>query len=301
MKSSPRISIITPNFNNANFIEQTILSVINQGYPNLEYIVVDGASTDGSLEIIEKYKDSISCIISEPDNGHAEALNKGFKKATGDILAWINSDDLYPSWSFSVVSEIFSSHKDVHWISGMPASWDERSNLIYISPAQKYINIYNYMLDDFMWIQQESVFFTKSLWDRSGAFINEDYQLAIDTELWARFFLLEDLWNVKTILGGYRKHSGNRATLYFENVIEESHKAIGNMIKSIDQEKLVTAQKIRKAIHYKSMLNKIPIPLDWSRIINTKYSDELQMASHKTIRNRDGKGWLKGSVDFLIP
>ena len=174
MRSPPRISIVTPNFNNANFIEQTILSVLSQGYSDLEYIVVDGASTDGSVEIIEKYKDSISCIISEPDRGHADALNKGFAKATGDILAWINSDDIYPPWSFSVVSEIFSTHQDIHWITGVPASWDKHSNLIYISPEPKYINIYNYLLGNFTWIQQESVFFTKSLWDKSGAFINGD-------------------------------------------------------------------------------------------------------------------------------
>jgi len=301
MRSPPRISIVTPNFNNANFIEQTILSVLNQGYPDLEYIVIDGASTDGSLEIIEKYKDSISCIISEPDSGHADALNKGFEKATGDILAWINSDDLYPPWSFSVVSEIFSAHEDVHWITGIPASWDKNSNLIYISPERKYINIYNYILGNFTWIQQESVFFTKSLWDRSGAFIDKKYQLSIDTELWTRFFLHEELWNVKTILGGYRKHSGNRATQYYDDVIEESHKALGKMLKSIDQEKIDTAQKIRKAILYKSRLAKIPIPLDWSRIFNYLYRYELKMAKHKTIRNRNGKEWVKGSVDYLMP
>jgi len=301
MRPHPRISIVTPNFNNADFIEQTILSVINQGYSDLEYIVVDGASTDGSLEIIEKYRDSISCIISEPDSGHADALNKGFKKATGDILAWINSDDLYPPWSFSVVSEIFSAHNDVHWITGIPALWDKYSNLIYIPSERKHINIYNYMLGNFTWIQQESVFFTRSLWDKSGAFIDESYKLSIDTELWTRFFLHENLWNVKTILGGYRKHSGNRSKKYYDNVIEESKNAVDKMLKSIDQEKIDAAKKIRNAILYKSRLAKFPIPLDWSKLINYIYRDELEMAMHKTISNRNGTGWVKGSVDFLMP
>ena len=300
MRSPPRISIVTPNFNNADFIEQTILSVINQGYPDLEYIVVDGASTDGSLEIIEKYKDSISCIISEQDRGHADALNKGFGRATGDILAWINSDDLYPPWSFSVVSEIFSMHKDVHWITGVPASWDEHSNLVYISPERKYINLYDYLLGKFMWIQQESVFFTRPLWEMSGAFIDEDYQLSIDTELWSRFFAHEDIWNVKTIIGGYRQHSGNRAKKYYDNVIEESYKAINKMINNIEEERIDAAQKIRKAILYKSRLARVPIPLDWARIINYIYRNELEKARHKTIRNVYGEGWVKGSVDFQI-
>ena len=298
MKSPPRISIVTPNFNNADFIEQTILSVLNQNYPNLEYIVVDGASTDGSLDIIKKYKDSISCIISEPDRGHAEALNKGFEKATGDILAWINSDDLYPPWSFSIVSEIFSTHKDVHWITGIPASWDQHSNLVYASPEPKYINVYDYLIGNFAWIQQESVFFTRSLWEKSGAFINEDYQLSIDTELWSRFFTYEDLWNVKTIIGGDRQHLGNRAKKYFDTVIEDSNKAVNNMIINIDQERIDAAKKIRKAIQYKSRLTRIPVPLDWTRIINYIYRNEFEKARHKTLRYVYGVGWVKGSVDF---
>ena len=300
MRSPPRISIVTPNFNNADFIEQTIRSVLDQGYSDLEYIVVDGGSTDGSLEIIEKYKNSISCIISEPDSGHADALNKGFKNATGDILAWINSDDLYPPWSFSVVSDIFSAHKDVHWIMGNPASWDQYSRLVKVLPGKRYKNIYNYMLGDYMWIQQESVFFTRSLWEKAGAYLDESYQFSIDTELWARFFLYEKLWNVKTIIGGYRKHAGNRASKYYENVIEESDRAVREMLKSVDQEKIDTAQKIKKAILYKSRLARIPIPLDWTRIINQIYRNELEEARHKTIRNVYEKGWVQESSDFQI-
>ena len=298
MNSPPRITIVTPNYNNANFIEQTILSVINQGYPNLEYIVVDGASTDGSLEIIEKYRDSISYIISEPDSGHADALNKGFERATGDILAWINSDDQYLPWSFSVVSEIFATHKDIHWITGIPASWDEHSRLVNTLPDPKYINIYDYLLGNFQWIQQESVFFSRSLWEKSGSYINEDYQLSIDTELWSRFFLHEEIWNVKTIIGGYRVHEKNRARKYSDCVTEESNKAINNMMRGVDKEIIDTLQKIRKAYQYKSTLERIPVPFDWTHIINNIYRNDFEKATHKTIRWVYGVGWVKGSVDF---
>jgi glycosyltransferase involved in cell wall biosynthesis len=90
----PRISLVTPSFNQAEFLEATLRSVLDQGYPNLEYIVVDGGSTDGSTAILERYADRLAWWVSEPDRGHGHALNKGFARATGEILGWINSDDL---------------------------------------------------------------------------------------------------------------------------------------------------------------------------------------------------------------
>jgi len=95
MEKFPKISVVTVNYNKGNFIEETILSVINQNYPNLEYIIIDGASTDNSIEIIKKYEKHLAYFISEPDSGMTEALIKGFNKATGEILAWLNSDDTY--------------------------------------------------------------------------------------------------------------------------------------------------------------------------------------------------------------
>src|SRR4030066_2441490 len=116
--SYPKISVITPSYNQGQFIEETIISVIGQKYPELEYIIIDGGSTDNSTAIIRKYERDLAYWISEKDSGQSEALNKGFKKASGDIVCWINSDDLLLPGSLKIVAEYFWKHPDVMFING---------------------------------------------------------------------------------------------------------------------------------------------------------------------------------------
>ncbi|MGE5510781.1 MAG: glycosyltransferase family 2 protein [Bacteroidota bacterium] len=206
----PRISIVTPNYNGARYLEATIRSVICQGYPNLQYIVVDGGSTDGSLEIINRYRDHISVVISEPDNGHGDALNKGFQRADGQILAWLNSDDMYLPWTFQTVAEVFTKFPHVRWIEGLQSYWDV-SGRLYGTQNSLPLNQYDYLLGCYEWIQQESTFWTKDLWSEAGGRIAEDYKLMIDGELWARFFLHSRLHRVGYHLSGFRPHGANRS------------------------------------------------------------------------------------------
>src|SRR5262249_10367158 len=107
------VSIITPSFNQSKYLEQTIRSVLDQNYPALEYIIIDGASRDGSLEITRKYSDKLAYWTSEKDSGQAEAINKGFARATGDIVAWLNSDDCYLPGTISAAVKVFEENPDV--------------------------------------------------------------------------------------------------------------------------------------------------------------------------------------------
>jgi len=161
-----KISVVTPSYNQAPFLDATINSVLGQEYPSLEYLVIDGGSDDGSLDIIKQYADRLAYWVSEPDRGHGDALNKGFRLASGDILAWLNSDDMYTPWAFAVVAEIFEQHPDIDWLIGLNAWWDSRGRQV--GAASVYKQVYDFLLGDYRWIQQESVFFRRRLLVRAG-------------------------------------------------------------------------------------------------------------------------------------
>src|SRR5436190_1293824 len=128
--NSPKISIVTPSFNQAEFLEETMLSVLDQDYPNLEYIVIDGGSTDGSVEIIKKYADRLAYWVSESDQGQSEAINKGFARATGDVLAWLNSDDAYYPGSVAYIANHFQNNPADDLIYGVHNDVNERGEVI---------------------------------------------------------------------------------------------------------------------------------------------------------------------------
>jgi len=121
----PRVSVVTPSYNQGRFIEETIRSVLLQGYPNLEYIIIDGGSTDDTVDIIRKYQDKLAYWVSERDRGQAHAINKGFDRATGDIFAWINSDDYYYPGAFSAVGHAFSQYPEISLVHGYEHYVDE--------------------------------------------------------------------------------------------------------------------------------------------------------------------------------
>jgi glycosyltransferase involved in cell wall biosynthesis len=187
----PRISVITPSLNQAGFIEQTICSVLGQGYPNLEYIIIDGGSTDGTVDLIRKHERHLAYWVSEKDGGQSNAINKGLKLATGDIIAYMNSDDYYLDDVFERVADAHRERPDVDlWhgrcriVDQFGAKVDERIGSI---------NRYDEMLDlwDVWWKRrnfvQPEVFWTKRVGEKIGAF-REDLYLVMDYEYWLRIF-----------------------------------------------------------------------------------------------------------------
>ncbi|MEP7146789.1 MAG: glycosyltransferase family 2 protein [bacterium] len=211
-KPWPKISIVTVSYNMRNYIEDTILSVISQQYPNLEYIVIDGGSTDGTVDIIKKYEAYITYWISEPDDGMYDAIQKGFNKSSGEIMAYINSDDKYHYNSLFSAATIFSSMEDVDWILGRASFYNDEGTIVDVKDLQKWSK-FNYYLGNYQWIQQESVFWRRRLWLKAGGKINTSLKYAGDYELWLRFFRFSKLYSTETIFAGFRFRTKDQLSL----------------------------------------------------------------------------------------
>lgn len=177
-----KISIITITYNSEKTVEQTILSVINQSYENLEYIIIDGGSTDNTLNIINKYKSRITKVISESDNGISDAFNKGIKHATGDVIGIINSDDFLNIDTLKNLNEVITKFPDYDVYYGNGIIFDDRNNHIY-KPTNEINDILKYMF-----ICHPATFVKKSSYDKYGTFKLE-YKCAMDFELLSRMYL----------------------------------------------------------------------------------------------------------------
>jgi glycosyltransferase involved in cell wall biosynthesis len=216
-----------------DYIDQTIRSVIDQGYPDLEYIVIDGGSTDGTVEIIEKYKKHIAYFVSEKDKGQYYAINKGLKVATGDVIAWLNADDIYFPWTFSTISDIFENFSSVQWLIGSFSFLDGNGNTPnfyknngakpqdYISNGWFRKNLYGYL-------QQENMFWRRGLMEKSGL-LNTDYRLAADFELWTRFAKHEHLVSIDLPLASFRLRNDSRSKLQEENYNNEVNSIVAQL------------------------------------------------------------------------
>lgn len=219
MTEFPRITVITPSFNQAEFLERTILSVLNQDYPNLEYIIVDGGSTDGSVEIIRKYEDKLAWWVSEKDQGQVHAINKGLERATGVWCAWQNSDDIYYPGALHKIAEYSNKYPEVDLIIGNMNLIDENDDcfreLIYVKPS------YNSMLAEGMVLSNQAAFWRRDLSDKIGA-INAEFHCGFDLEWFLRITeRMKKGVHCGKVLGALRYHGATKGNIHRQVFLDE--------------------------------------------------------------------------------
>ena len=204
VKSKTLVSIITPSWNSEAFLEQTILSVINQAYKNVEHIIVDGGSTDGTLEIVRKYEKNITHWISEPDEGMYQAINKGMVCAKGQIVAYLNSDDLYYPNTISKIVDLFNAHADVDLIYGNLDFISEDKKRLF---TQKYprFNWERFVSSEYALIGQPAAFWRRELAKKTGPF-DETMRMAADFDFFIRAGAAGRTMHVDDVLAAFRVH-----------------------------------------------------------------------------------------------
>jgi len=237
MKKVPKISIVTPSYNQGKFLERTILSVLNQNYPNLEYIIIDGGSTDESVEIIKHYEQYLKYWHSKQDAGQAFAIREGFERATGDILGYLNSDDILLSRALQIVADIFSKEQKIQCLAGDCINIDAEDKYLFTRYSRT--QTYKHMLFDTMLNCQPATFWRREVYDKVGG-IDVNFQYCMDYDLFLR--MLKDIgkmFSIPVILAAFRVHKESKGNRLKEistkewNIIRNNHKVIPTKLSKI--------------------------------------------------------------------
>lgn len=210
MDRTPLVSIVTPSYNQQKYLEDSILSVLNQDYQNLEYFVIDGGSTDGSLEIIRKYNDKLAGWVSEPDQGQTDAINKGFHRSQGEIMAWLNSDDLYHPGAVRSAVEFLQTNPEIGLVYGDTDLIDGSGRKIGRFNAQQ--TSYQRLMRGGVYIPQPAAFWRRELWERSGP-LDPSYYFAMDYDLWVRFAKISPIHYTPQLWASFRIHGDGKTTV----------------------------------------------------------------------------------------
>jgi glycosyltransferase involved in cell wall biosynthesis len=217
MTPLPRLTLVTPSYNQAAYLERTIRSVIDQDYPALQYLILDGGSTDGSVEIIRRYERYLDGWVSQPDGGQSDAINQGFARADGEIMTWLNSDDVLLPGALRLAGEIFARWPEIAWLTGQPANLDVSDHLrrspLRVGRFRSLIRRGWYHGRGLGFIRQEGTFWRRSLWDQAGGHIAVARRYAMDFELWGRLAAHADLVSVDVPLAAFRVQPQQKTAL----------------------------------------------------------------------------------------
>ena len=219
----PRVSIVTPSYNQAQFLEETIRSVLLQGYPDLEYFVMDGGSTDESAQIIQKYEPWLAGWVSEKDNGQADAINKGVAQSEGEIIGWLNSDDLYCSDAIRIVVNYFNAHPEVDMIYGSIDRVD--SNGRFIRQVVPLDYSFKKLLSNQLVIPQPATFFRRNCFENVGG-LDASFFHAMDFNLWVKIGMNYSTHRVEHVLARFRTHADAKSVAYSYTVGPELLKTL---------------------------------------------------------------------------
>ena len=216
--NKPLVSIVTPSYNQAIFLETTMRSVLDQDYGNFEYIVVDGGSDDGSIEIIEKYAERLAWWTSEPDQGQGDAINKGFGHAQGEIWAWLNSDDIYYPGAISNAVEILLKNPNVGMVYADADLIDASGTTIGSFPARS--TDYRRMLNGSVHIPQQTTFIRAELWQQIGG-LDPSFFFAMDFDLWVRLAKITSFQYVQQRWAAFRLHGEGKSVQHDDRCYPE--------------------------------------------------------------------------------
>lgn len=264
-RSWPKISLVTPSFNQGAFLEKTIRSVLLQGYPNLEYIVIDGGSTDHSLEILKKYEPWLTTCVSEADRGQSHAINKGFSNATGELLGWLNSDDYFMPGALFALAEAYLEDCSVGAVYGRGDIVNEQGEVV-LAPNLTQVSEQNL----FEWFSggaefmQPSCLFTREAWQQCGP-LSEDLHFAMDLDFWINIAKKFDFRSIDELLSISLKHEQAKTTVHKElsridvAIVYAKHGNVEQARKELDRllDKLIACRGEIDFIHSLPLVHRI--------------------------------------------